>query len=73
MNLKQGEFGRLLKDNQEKIKELTARIAAVCMTCPHVRFATGRFECDRKKSECHSGRVRKWLAEINALEKGGKR
>ena len=53
---------------QQKINELTLKVAQVCAGCPHMKF-TGRMECDRKKSQCHSKRVRVWLAEIERLEK----
>jgi len=55
-------------DVKARIQELEGKIVAVCVTCPHARFVTGRFECDRKRSECHSKRVRRWLAEIKKLE-----
>lgn len=51
-----------------RIKELNLKIFQVCACCPHVRYFLGRFECDRKKRECHSKRVRQWLAEIGRLE-----
>jgi len=53
---------------RQKINELTLKVAQVCAGCPHMKF-TGRMECDRKKSQCHSKRVRVWLAEIERLEK----
>jgi len=55
-------------EREEKIRELEGKIVAVCMTCPHAKFVTGRFECDRKRSQCHSKRVRRWLDEIKRLE-----
>jgi len=54
--------------SQSEINELVLKIAQVCSQCGHSKFILGRFECDRKKSECHSKRVRKWLAEIGRLE-----
>ena len=53
--------------SQERIDELTLKIAQVCVGCPHMKF-TGRMECDRKKSQCHSKKVRAWLAEIDRLK-----
>jgi len=52
----------------DRIRELEGKIVAVCMQCPHSKFVGGHFECDRKRSQCHSKRVRRWLAEINKLE-----
>ena len=48
---------------------LVAKIVAVCVHCDHAKFVAGRFECDRKRSQCHSKRVRRWLDEIKELEK----
>ena len=56
-----------------RIKELEGKIVAVCMTCGHSHFVAGRFECDRKRSHCHSSRVRRQLAEIKRLEEGDER
>lgn len=52
----------------ERISELEGKIVAVCAQCPHAKFVGGRFECDRKRSQCHSSRVRRWLDEIKRLE-----
>ncbi|HUV55786.1 MAG TPA: hypothetical protein VMV84_01005 [Dehalococcoidales bacterium] len=52
----------------ERIKELEGKIVAVCAQCPHSKWVGGHFECDRKRSHCHSARVRKWLDEIRKLE-----
>jgi len=52
------------------VNELILKIMQVCSACGHSKFILGRFECNRKKSECHSGRVRKWLARIKELEHG---
>lgn len=55
--------------NQERVRELEGRIVAVCVTgCPHAKFSGGSWSCDRKRSQCHSKRVRRWLAEIKKLE-----
>ncbi len=54
-----------------RIRELEGKIVAVCVSgCPHAKWKTGRYECDRKRSQCHSARVRRWLDEIKRLEKG---
>lgn len=50
------------------MNELENKIVTVCMSCKHSRFVGGHFECDRKRSECHSSRVRRWLSEIKKLE-----
>jgi hypothetical protein len=55
-------------DNKAAIEELQRKIFQVCAVCPHAKWATGRFECDRKRSQCHSVRVRRWLGEIKKLE-----
>jgi len=53
----------------ERIQELQNKIVTVCLQCPHAKRAgAGRFECDRKRSHCHSSRVRRWLDEIKRLE-----
>ncbi len=54
----------------ERIRELENKIVTVCMSCPHSKWAGGHFECDRKRSQCHSKRVRHWLDEIKKLEEG---
>jgi hypothetical protein len=43
--------------------DIIQKIAQVCVSCPHMKFKGGMV-CDRKKSQCHSGKVRKWLAEL---------
>jgi len=53
---------------KETIDELTREIVRVCARCPHMTYISGHMECDRKKSQCHSKRVRKWLDEIKKLE-----
>ena len=60
-----------LFSSDTQITDLSARIIKVCSGCTHSKFVAGHFECDRKKSQCHSKRVRKWLAEIALLEKSG--
>ena len=52
----------------ERIKELEGKIVAVCMSCPHSKWVTGRFECKVSRRHCHSKRVRRWLDEIKMLE-----
>ncbi len=52
---------------QQHIEELSAKIFQICAQCPHSKFVTGRFECNRKRSQCHSKRVRAWLDEIERL------
>ena len=54
--------------DESRIRELEAKIVAVCVNCPHAKWTVGRFECDRKRSQCHSKRVRRWLDEIKRLE-----
>lgn len=51
-----------------RIRELEGKIVTVCMSCPHSKFTAGRFECDRKRSQCHSKRVLRWLGELRELE-----
>ena len=51
-----------------KLNELQNKIVTVCISCNHSRFVGGHFECDRKRSECHSPGVRRWLSEIKKLE-----
>lgn len=55
--------------NQEEIRELEGKIVATCINnrCPHLKWLGGA-RCDRKRSECHSKRVRRWLDEIKKLE-----
>lgn len=53
----------------KRIAELEGKIVAVCASgCPHAKWEGNHFRCDRKRSECHSIRVRRWLAEIKRLE-----
>jgi len=52
----------------DRNRELENKIVSVCMKCPHAKFVTGHFECDRKRSQCHSTRVLRWLDQ---LSKGG--
>ena len=54
---------------EERISELESKIVAVCVSgCPHAKFSGGWWMCDRKRSQCHSKRVRRWLDEIKRLE-----
>ena len=55
-------------DVAHRIKELEGKIVTICVQRPHAKFAGGRYECDRKRSQCHSKRVRHWLDEIKKLE-----
>jgi hypothetical protein len=45
--------------------ELVRKILQVCAACPHLKADAA---CDRKKSQCHSKRVRQWLKELERLE-----
>lgn len=54
----------------ERIAELEGKVVTVCVQCPHAKFASGSYRCDRKRSQCHSKRVRRWLDEIKRLERG---
>ncbi len=56
--------------NQEQIKELESKIAAVCMRCPRVKWLYGSVKCRSNRRHCHSSRVRRWLDEIRKLEGG---
>lgn len=51
-----------------RIDEVERKIVEVCIQCPHAKRVGQAFVCDRKRSQCHSKRVRRWLAEIKALE-----
>ena len=55
-------------NKQEGIRELGAKILAVCARCPHGRWFGGTLQCSVKRAHCHSQRVRRWLAEIEKLE-----
>lgn len=55
-------------NKEERIKELEGKVVAVCMTCSHSKWVTGRFECTVSRRHCHSKRVRRWLDEIKKLE-----
>lgn len=55
-------------NKQGGIRELGAKILAVCAQCPHGRWFGGTLQCSVKRSHCHSQRVRRWLAEIEKLE-----
>jgi len=48
--------------------ELIWKIFQVCLGCPHLK-GTNPFRCDRKKSQCHSKRVQRWLRELGNEEK----
>ena len=50
-----------------QIRELEGKIVTVCVQCPHAHFAGGTYRCDRKRSQCHSKRVLRWLDEIKKL------
>lgn len=45
-------------------EELTRLILKVCSSCGHAKWQGGILTCDRKKSECHSKRVRALLKEL---------
>lgn len=55
--------------NQEKIKELEGKIMDVCLFCPKREAVAGIWQCTVKRSHCHSKRARRWLDEIERLEK----
>ena len=46
-------------------QELTRWIMQVCVSCTHLGANAA---CDRKKSQCHSKRVKKWLKELEEME-----
>jgi len=48
--------------------ELARKVLQVCASCPHGKWQGGVMTCDRKRSQCHSGRVRRWMEEIKRLE-----
>ena len=52
------------KLTRETRVELTRKILQVCASCDHAKWQGGTMVCDRKKSQCHSKRVRKWLKEL---------
>jgi len=60
---------RTQADKTDKINELSRQILQVCARCPHGKWVRSAMICDRKKSECHSKRVRKWLEEIEKLKR----
>jgi len=51
-----------------KERQLITRIAAICLGCSHMKWIGGQFGCDRKRSECHSARVRSYLAQLDRLK-----
>jgi len=53
--------------SKKRHEELSANIIRVCAQCTHGKWVMGHLECDRKRSECHSKRVLKWLDEIKRL------
>ena len=55
--------------SQERKQEIGMKILAVCGQCPHGKWLFSKLICDRKKSQCHSKRVRKWLNELETLQK----
>lgn len=58
-------------DKEQRIRELEGKIVTICMSCPHAKFVTaGQFKCDRKRSQCHSKRVKHWLDELKRFEGG---
>ena len=50
---------------RDEKNELIRKILQVCAACPHLKPDAS---CDRKKSQCHSKRVRAWLKKIEELE-----
>lgn len=59
---------KILRVVEGRKTELTRKIMQVCSSCPHLKF-TGGMQCDRKRSQCHSKRVRAWMKELQELEK----
>jgi hypothetical protein len=55
-------------DDDEK-NELIRKIVQVCASCGHFKGQGKAAECDRKKSLCHSKRVRRWLGKIEKIDK----
>lgn len=54
-----------MNDEINEINELVRKILQVCASCPHLRKDAS---CDRKKSQCHSKRVRRWMKELERRE-----
>jgi hypothetical protein len=52
-----------------RAEELERLIARVCVRCPRMRQRT--LSCDRSRGACNSKRVKRWLREVEAVEKGG--
>lgn len=49
-------------------QELTRWIMQVCASCPHATSQGRGMACDRKRSQCHSKRVKKWLKQLEEME-----
>lgn len=56
-------------ERAERIRELEGKIVALCINnrCTHLK-SLGGLNCDRKRSQCHSKRVIRMLAEIVRLQ-----
>lgn len=50
-----------------RAQELEHKIAQVCVRCPRMRQRT--LVCDRSRGGCTSRRVKRWLRELEELEK----
>jgi hypothetical protein len=53
-------------DQKERIEELKRKIVSVCIQCPHMNKRTLR--CNAKGGHCNSKRVKKWRAQLQAME-----
>ncbi len=51
----------------DRAVELSRLILQVCRSCAHLNKNT--FVCDTRKGHCHSSRVRKWLGELEKIER----
>lgn len=59
---------KVLRILEDRKTDLTRKIMQVCSSCTHLKF-TGGMQCDRKRSQCHSKRVRSWMKELEELDR----
>lgn len=59
----------MIESKRDERNELIRKILQVCGACSHGQGKGRGLICDRKRSQCHSKQVRKWLKEIERLEK----
>ena len=55
-----------MSDERNELNELVRKVIQACAVCRHGRAT---MVCRRNLSQCHNSKVRKWLKQIEQIQK----